>query len=144
MLTSQIKVIRLETNDICTMGAILINGRLIAMSLEPPKFGNTQDLSCIPCDTYKYLKRYSAKHKYEIIELQNVFNRSAVQIHIGNKPNQTSGCILPGLAIQTHLPTFVDPNKFTYVPEIHSSKKAHDLILSLTTPEGILTIIEAF
>lgn len=144
MINSQIKIIRLETNDICTTGVILINGRMISLSLEPPKFGNIIDFSCIPCDSYKYTKRYSNKHKYEIIELINVYKRSYIQIHSGNAPAHTSGCILPGLTLQSYIKSFSDTETHTYIPRMRSSKDALDLILSLTTPTGIVTITEQF
>jgi len=144
MIPSQIKIIRLETNDICTTGVILINGRMISLSLEPPKYGNTSDFSCIPSDSYKYIKRYSNKHNYEIIELSNVYKRSYIQIHLGNRPDQTSGCILPGLTIQTYVDSFGDDSSYMYLPRIRSSKPALDLLLSLTTPTGVVTITEQF
>lgn len=143
MMTSQIKLIRLETNDICTTGVILINGRMVALSLEPPKFGNVVEFSCIPCETYNYIKRVSAHHKYEIIELTNVYNRSYIQIHVGNRPDQTSGCILPGLSLSTWS-QFDGKTPSVYSPIIFDSRDALNLILSLTTPTGIVTITEHF
>lgn len=144
MIPSQIKITRLETNDICTTGAILINGRMISLSLEPPKYGNVVDFACVPPETYNYIKRYSDKHAYEIIELTNVYKRSYIQIHSGNRPDQTSGCILPGLTIQSYLESFSDTESHTYIPRVHNSKNALDLILSLTTDTGIVTITEQF
>ena len=144
MITSQIKLIRLETNDICTMGALFINGRWVAACLEPPKFGNTQDFSCIPSDTYNYHKRYSNHAEYEIIELENVYNRTYIQIHPGNKPEETSGCILPGFILQTYIEMFSSEEKYLYLPRVHKSKDALNLILDLSSDTGIITIVENF
>jgi len=66
----------------------------ISDSLELPYVFNTQNFSSIPVGTYSAWVRSDGGKKR--IQLENVPNRSCIQIHSGNSPYQIEGCILPG------------------------------------------------
>lgn len=66
-------------------------------TLELPWVDNKNDISCIPEGTY-FCKRHKSPSNGDCYELQNVPGRKYVQIHVGNKLENTIGCILPGLS----------------------------------------------
>lgn len=74
------------------------SGETTGYTLEPPDLGNKPDVSCIPAGEYEaYIrKKKTSKWDYDVIQLKNVPGRSAIQIHAGNYPKNTSGCILVG------------------------------------------------
>lgn len=88
-----LKLIRLEEAEDGTFGAMLINGHVFCVTLEPPDRENQQDISNIPPGDYK-CKRVVSPHFGETFEITNVPNRSKVLFHAGNIVSQTKGCIL--------------------------------------------------
>ncbi len=99
----------------CITGFLYVNGDLICVTLELPWKDNNTDASCVPYGTYYGNFRYDKSDKWRI-ELLDVPKRSSVQIHIGNYPWETTGCILVG--------TSADPNNCT----ISGSKDAYELL----------------
>ena len=97
-----IKLSRYDKNDkriISRMEAINKKSEMTTgYTLEPPDLDNKKSKSCIPAGEYKaYIrKKESSKWDYDVIQLKNVPNRSAIQMHAGNYPEDTNGCILPG------------------------------------------------
>jgi hypothetical protein len=67
------------------------------VTLELPDNNNIQLISCIPEGLYTAVKYMSPKRGYEVFELQNVPGRDSIEVHIGNYPSNTDGCILVGL-----------------------------------------------
>lgn len=51
---------------------------------------------CIPGGSYQILMRWSEKHQREVPGLLNVPGRFDIEIHPGNFPQDTLGCLLPG------------------------------------------------
>ena len=92
---NKVKVQRFLESDKSTIGKIYINGEHFCYSLELPNKNNEPFISRIPEGTYKCLP-YSSKKYPDVVELQNVKNRSKVLIHAGNYPKNTQGCILLG------------------------------------------------
>jgi hypothetical protein len=84
----------LETKQ-STIGKIYINDKHFCYSLELPDKNNEPFISRIPEGKYQCLP-YSSKKYPDVVELQNVKNRSKILIHAGNYPNDTQGCILLG------------------------------------------------
>lgn len=64
-------------------------------TLENPWLMNSPFQSCIPADAYE-LVRGNFKGKYENYELVNVPYRDHIEFHIGNRTEDTNGCILLG------------------------------------------------
>ena len=84
----------------CTMGYLGVGGpfyppNIIAYTLERPWRNNQQNVSSIPAGTYPAFVRYDKKDHWRL-QLQNVPNRTGIQIHMGNEPSQIKGCILVG------------------------------------------------
>lgn len=85
---------KLSSNN-CTMGYLVANGEVICYTLELPWKDNLNNISCIPVGSYKGILRYDKKDGWRI-QLENVPNRTGVQIHMGNYTTQIEGCILVG------------------------------------------------
>jgi Family of unknown function (DUF5675) len=87
-------VLTVERNMSCkdgsTMGRLLVDGKERARTLEPG------EAKRVPAGRYSATIRADGSKKWRI-ELANTSN---IQIHIGNYPSDTKGCILPGLDIQ--------------------------------------------
>jgi hypothetical protein len=79
----------------CTSGYLAVNGQIQAYTLERPWQGNAPLISSIPAGTYNGTLRYDHSDQWRI-ELQGVPGRTSVQIHTGNTPDDTEGCILIG------------------------------------------------
>lgn len=99
---------RLRDNGLGTIGTLMVNGEFECFTLENPHhevkvMGDTR----IPEGVYviklrphgglhkKYSSKIGGLHK-GMLWLQNVDNFEWVYIHIGNKVEQTDGCILVG------------------------------------------------
>lgn len=79
----------------CTMGYLSVNGEVICYTLELPWLDNANDISCIPAGTYNGIIRYDKTDGWRI-QLENVPERTGVQIHMGNYTSDITGCILVG------------------------------------------------
>lgn len=94
-----IELIRGITEDDYTHGALIIDGEPFCYTLEPTKLR-------IPSGDYQLKfnttggmnKRYKDLFKFHqgMIELINVKNRTHIYMHIGNKMEDSLGCILVG------------------------------------------------
>jgi hypothetical protein len=91
-----ILLLRISSNDNGTFGVLCINNRPYYVTLELPWKNNTPNISCVPPGTYKATKMFSEKFKKTVYVLHNVPGRDLIEIHIGNKIEQTLGCILLG------------------------------------------------
>lgn len=91
-------VITVERNMTCgdgnVNGRLLIDGKEVARTLEPGLPGNR-----IPVGTFDAFIRADGKLGWRI-ELVKVPGWENTQIHLGNFPSETKGCILVGLDIQ--------------------------------------------
>lgn len=86
---------RQYTSEQCTSGYLAINGEIKAYTLELPWQGNEPEISSIPSGEYSANLRYDHSDKWRI-ELRDVPGRTVVQIHTGNLPADSIGCILIG------------------------------------------------
>jgi hypothetical protein len=86
---------RRECTDTYTGGIIKDDGTHICYTLELPWKDNEPCVSCIPEGIYQCVwQRWRLPMR---IEIQDVPERSLIQIHSGNYLGDTEGCILPGL-----------------------------------------------
>jgi hypothetical protein len=88
---------RRPSNDVCTMGAISVDGQFVCYTLEDivrdeKIFGQT----AIPSGTYPVAITYSPHFERDLPLLLNVPGYQGVRIHPGNTAADTEGCILPG------------------------------------------------
>ncbi|PSR52643.1 hypothetical protein AHMF7605_03430 [Adhaeribacter arboris] len=92
---------RKEKTDTCMRGYLLTQlttedkPKVICYVLELPPRDNVPFVSSIPAGTYPVKVRTDGALGWRL-ELDNVPDRKNVQIHIGNFPKDTIGCLLPG------------------------------------------------
>ena len=79
-------------------GTLTIEGHTF-YTLEPPK--RDEKPRAIPCGTYDVTIRWSEKHKRLVPHVENVPGFEEIEIHIGNFPKDTLGCLLVGQAAGT-------------------------------------------
>ena len=84
-----------------TVGKLTHKGEFVAYTCEDRYRGD--DMSekvpgetCIPCGDYEVIVTYSPRFQVDMPLLLNVPGFTGVRIHSGNKPADTSGCILVG------------------------------------------------
>tara|TARA_R110002020_G_scaffold10785_4_gene40943 strand:- start:6513 stop:6929 length:417 start_codon:yes stop_codon:yes gene_type:complete len=94
-----INIQRTFTNDKLTLGALNITDveHEPIFTLENPWLDNKPWISSIPAGDYCVNKRISKKFG-ECFEVYVVDERSDILIHVGNTEDDTSGCILVGMA----------------------------------------------
>jgi hypothetical protein len=91
-------LLRIASNDKCTFGIMKDENNIpFCVTLELPWLDNKHNVSCIPMGTYECFRENSPKHGI-CFELKSVPDRQEVQIHIGNYPKDTLGCILVGMS----------------------------------------------
>ena len=90
-----VTIYRQNSNQNCTSGYLEVDGKIQAYTLEKPWKGNKPLISAIPNGSYPGTLRYDHTDQWRI-ELQGVPGRDHVQIHTGNTPDDTEGCILIG------------------------------------------------
>jgi len=93
MPNEMLKIYRLEEAIDGTFGALLINGHVFCVTLEPPDFDNQQNISNIPPGKY-ICKRVSSPKYGNTFEITGIPNRSHVLFHAGNIVKHTKGCVL--------------------------------------------------
>jgi hypothetical protein len=86
----------------CTSGYLAINGVITSYTVERPWKDNQENISSIPSGTYDGRLRYDHSDRWRV-ELIDVPGRTNVQIHIGNQPDQSKGCILVGKKLNPDL-----------------------------------------
>lgn len=95
-------IYRQYSSDQCTSGYLAVNGTIQAYTLERSRAGNRPLISSIPPGTYAGILRYDHTDQWKI-QLTGVPGRSNVQIHTGNTPDDTEGCIIIGKQLGDYL-----------------------------------------
>lgn len=91
-----LRVKRQWFTGLSTTGLFLIENNFQCFTLEPPvKTDNTKPRA-IPCGTFALVIRFSPTHGRLIPHIEKVPDFTAVEIHIGNYPHDTLGCVLVG------------------------------------------------
>ena len=117
----------------CTTGRLSIEGNnLFCSTLELPWENNKQRISCIPEGVYPYRIAMSPSRGRNVIWIDKVFQRSAIQIHEGNFTRQIEGCILVGDGIR-------DINSDN-IPDVTNSLAMLTKLMSLISPTGTIEI----
>jgi len=88
---------RLTTSDQGTFGVLIINNKPCFTTLELPWNNNQRNISCIPLGVYHAVKMFSEKFQKTVFVLEDVPGRDLIEFHIGNKIEDTEGCILLGM-----------------------------------------------
>lgn len=78
----------------CTLGRLSINGVFSVYTLEPPIAD--AEVIAIPQGTYPVTIGWSAHFERMVPHVNNVPDRTEIEIHFGNYVTNTKGCILVG------------------------------------------------
>ena len=89
----ELKLVRHTYKTDCTIGRLKCPDGDTYHTMEPPAVG---DVVYIPKGRYRMSIYRSPKFKSDVLLLQDVPGRSAIEIHKGNYPQDTRGCILIG------------------------------------------------
>lgn len=88
---------RLSQTAYATFGILTdADDKQLCVTLERPWLDNQHDISCIPAGTYPLVRYRSPKRGYDVWLLEQVPNRDMIEIHVGNVPIDTDGCVLVG------------------------------------------------
>jgi len=131
----KVTIARKYKSKTCTSGYLGVNGQIVAYTLELPWLGNEPLISAIPDGVYAGIVRYDHADAWRI-ELKNVPGRGNIQIHTGNTPDNTEGCILIGARLGTDLCS------------VTGSKKAYEALRTafygspnpISTPDKAITV----
>lgn len=81
-------------------GLLEVNGAFQCYILERPWSyngqTNVQDKTCIPNGIYPVRIRWSPKRGFNVPGIENVPNRTDIEMHPANWPSQLEGCQAPG------------------------------------------------
>ena len=95
----RLMLIRDQFSEKSSMGTLSLNGGSVCDTLEDktrPLGVKVPGETCIPEGVYKVSLVMSPKRGYVVPLLQNVPMFTAIEMHIGNTPEDTEGCILLG------------------------------------------------
>ena len=84
------------SDDQATEGELFIDGDFAGFTLEPPRLDPPAKPRAIPTGTYSLTWAFSPDHNRFVPLVQNVPDFEGVEIHIGNFPKDTKGCLLVG------------------------------------------------
>jgi hypothetical protein len=118
---NKIKIQRTYYDD-CTVGRLWC-GDFQCFTLELPLLNNQTNVSCIyPAGGYRGNKHFSPSNG-DCIAINNVMDRTNIQIHSGNYTSQIRGCILVGDSIK-----FLNDDN---TPDVTNSKKTLATLMSI-------------
>lgn len=131
------------STDQGTFGSASIDA-LKFVSLELPWRDNQPNLSCIPAGTYTAWRVYSGRFVRDVYQLQNVPDRSAIEIHPANWAGDVEqgwysdlqGCICLGL----YRSTLVAPNG-RMQSAISQSTVALDKLMAYCMDDSLTVVI---
>ena len=69
------------------------------VTMEKPDLNDAPDISCIPKGQYQVEWQWSQHHGCNLYHVQNVPNRSNIEIHAANVQEQLLGCIAVGYVL---------------------------------------------
>lgn len=96
---------RIWYTDKSTCGELLIDGQMFCYTMEPRKDQSKGKPYAIPAGTYTVVLQPSPHFQMTTPHLLNVPGFEAIEIHPGNYPEDTHGCILVGAEHQEDLIT---------------------------------------
>lgn len=102
---TELKLDRGSSSELSTPGSLSINGTWECYTIELPRVSYQGSHVCIPAGIYVVTKYFSPDHGFEVPLLQDVPNRTSIEIHPSNwainpdtKKVYLLGCIAPGTA----------------------------------------------
>lgn len=98
--SGKLDLLRIEKTPIATRGLLMMNGKIICLTLELPWRKNEQQVSCIP--EGEYVSTWEAHPQWkecQVARLAKVPGRSGILIHPANYVSELRGCIALGLSL---------------------------------------------
>ena len=127
----ELKITRFYMDD-CTLGR-LTYGTFQCFTLELPMLDNAQDISCIYPNGGFIGRKHFSPHNGDCVAIDNVMNRTNIQIHAANFTRQILGCIAVGDGIK-----FLDNDS---IPDVTNSVKTLGALLAVL-PDTFKIVIE--
>lgn len=116
------------------IGELYIPQGVFCHTLEPPLGHPTHP--CIPLGTYPLKISWSPKFKADLPHILDVPGRSAIEIHVGNAPEDTEGCILVGYGYGLN---YVDDSAVAFRKLMMILRELGDTPMTLTVQDkGVL------
>jgi Family of unknown function (DUF5675) len=78
------------------MGELSIDGSFQCYTLEPPHRDGDTKPRAIPAGRYRLTWRFSKRHQKDVPHVEDVPGFTEIEIHAGNYPKDTEGCLLLG------------------------------------------------
>lgn len=118
----ELQLIRDTTTPDAILGRLLVDGNQECYTLE------NRDL-CIPLGTYPIGIYFSPHAGHFVPLLENVLNRSAIEVHCGNTSLDSHGCILVG---QIRTADSIQNSRLAFQPLFTKIKTAIDSGYTIT------------
>lgn len=109
--------------DRSTIGMVLLDDKFQCYSLELSCRKHDGGKVCIPSGRYELQMQWSTRFNMNTPHLLNVPERTFIEIHPGNKPEDTEGCILLG---QTKVTDWIGGSRAAYeelMPKLEAKMK---------------------
>ena len=139
-MNAELKVIRFKFTEKSTISELYFNGTLIGYTLEDKDRGLDNSMSeekiksikkygetAIPTGAYE-AKLYNSPAHGEVILLKDVKGFTMIEIHIGNFPKDSLGCLLVGSSYGTDV---VKNSKATMKKLLELVKDAEHIIVTI-------------
>lgn len=117
----------------CTLG-ILTYGDFKCFTLELPWLDNQVNISCIPTAEAYTGEKHESPSNGDCIAINNVLNRTYIQIHSANFIRQLRGCIAVGDSIK-----FLDDDS---TPDVTNSRNTLKALLAVLPEKFTIKITE--
>lgn len=127
-----LNITRWKMSD-CTLG-ILTYGEFKCFTLELPWKNNERNISCIPAAEAYIGKKHKSPLNGDCIAINNVLNRTHIQIHSANFIRQLRGCIAVGDSIK-----FLDGNN---IPDVTNSRNTLKALLAVLPETFTIKIMD--
>ena len=118
--------------DDCTLG-ILTYGEFKCFTLELPWKNNEKNISCIPRALAYQGEKHESTSNGSVVAINNVLNRTHIQIHSANFLRQLKGCIAVGDSIK-----FLDGDS---LPDVTNSKNTLKKLLAILPSKFMIEIM---
>lgn len=115
----------------CTLGRLNYGVAFKCFTLELPWKDNLTNISCVPAGIYPYTKYDSPKHGLVLL-LEDIPDRTFIEIHAGNYTRQILGCVLPGDGIK-----YLDNDS---IPDVVNSRTTLRRLLAVVPERGHIDI----
>lgn len=118
--------------DKSTIGELFFDSLFECFTLELSARKKDGVKNCIPAGRYEILMLHSARFEMDTPHLQDVPGRTFIEIHPGNRPEDTEGCILLGQGKDVD---WVSSSRAAYqalIPKIEAKLAVGKLFIEIT------------